>query len=186
MLGVLNPFWTPHFWHQMYNVGGYLIASDRQLYNVPPLKTPFGLLLLLFQSKSHVTTFTRNYFLRCYTCTQLTITYMFVTTITCSTLTRLHSLQTVHSNLYCTIAHKVSKLTQYVFTGWLLSYRLLSQIITYFASSHFPCLSPIETSLVGLLLKTLVELLPKNRLLHSHSGNWTKQANNFAYIAELC
>jgi hypothetical protein len=32
-------------------------------------------------------------------------------------------------------------------TGWLLSYQLLSQSIT-----HFPCLSPIETSLVGLLL----------------------------------
>jgi hypothetical protein len=31
-----------------------------------------------------------------------------VTTITYSTLTRLHSLQTLHSNLYCTIAHKVS------------------------------------------------------------------------------
>jgi hypothetical protein len=27
-------------------------------------------------------------------------------------------------------------------------------MITHFASSHFPCLSPIETSLVGLLLKT--------------------------------
>jgi hypothetical protein len=30
--------------------------------------------------------------------------YTFVTTITYSTLTRLHSLQTLHSNLYCTIA----------------------------------------------------------------------------------
>jgi hypothetical protein len=73
----------------LYNVTGYSISSEHQLHNVTPLKTPFGLLLLIFQSQSHVTTFTHNYFLRCYTCTQLTITYTFVTTITCSTLTRL-------------------------------------------------------------------------------------------------
>jgi hypothetical protein len=54
------------------------------------------------------TTFTHNYFLRFYTCAQLTITYTFVTTITCSTPTRLHSLRALHYNLYCTIAHKVS------------------------------------------------------------------------------
>jgi hypothetical protein len=51
--------------------------------------------------------YNHNYLLCCYTCTQLTITYTFVTTITYSTLARLHSLQTLHSNLYCTIAHKV-------------------------------------------------------------------------------
>jgi hypothetical protein len=34
--------------------------------------------------------------------------YTFVTTATYSTLARWHSLQTLHSNLYCTIAHKVS------------------------------------------------------------------------------
>jgi hypothetical protein len=34
--------------------------------------------------------------------------YTLVTKTTYSTLTRLHSLQTLHSNLYCTIAHKVS------------------------------------------------------------------------------
>jgi hypothetical protein len=87
---------------------GFLISSDHLLYRFTPLKTPFGWLLLLFQSQSHVTTFTHNYFLRCYTCTQLTITYTFVTIITCSTLTRLHSLRALHSNLYCTIAHKIS------------------------------------------------------------------------------
>jgi hypothetical protein len=65
---------------------GFLIASTHQLYRVMPLKTPFGLLLPLLQSQSHVTTFTHNYFLRCYTCTQLTITYTFVTTVTFSTL----------------------------------------------------------------------------------------------------
>jgi hypothetical protein len=34
--------------------------------------------------------------------------YTFVTTITYSTPARLHSLQTLHSNLYCTITHEVS------------------------------------------------------------------------------
>jgi hypothetical protein len=51
---------------------GYLITFEHQLYNVTPLKTPFGLLLILFQTQSHVTTFTHNYFLRCVTFTQLT------------------------------------------------------------------------------------------------------------------
>jgi hypothetical protein len=57
--------------HQMYNVPGYLISSEHQLYNVTPLKTPFGLLLLLFQSQSHVTKITHNYLLRGYAFTQL-------------------------------------------------------------------------------------------------------------------
>jgi hypothetical protein len=77
----------------MYNVRAYFISSDHQLYRATPLKTPFGLLSPLLQSQSHVTTFTHNYFLRCYTCTQLTITYAFVTKITYSTLACLHSLQ---------------------------------------------------------------------------------------------
>jgi hypothetical protein len=34
---------------------------------VTPLKTPFGLLTLLFQSQSHVATITYNYCLHCYT-----------------------------------------------------------------------------------------------------------------------
>jgi hypothetical protein len=38
------------------------------------------------------------------------------------------------------------------YTGWILSYQLLSQIIIHFTSSHFPCLPPIETSLVEQLL----------------------------------
>jgi hypothetical protein len=67
MLAVLNQFWSP-------------VVLDTSL------KTPFGLLLLLFQSQSHVTTLTHNYFLHCYTRTQLTVTYTFVTTITYSIL----------------------------------------------------------------------------------------------------
>jgi hypothetical protein len=66
--------------------------------------------------------------------------YTFVTTITYSTLTRSHSLQTVHSNLYCTIAHRVSWFTQYVFIGWLLGYQLLSQITMYHTLSHMQSL----------------------------------------------
>jgi hypothetical protein len=64
---------------------GFSFTSDHQLHRFTPLKTPFGLVIPLLQSQSHVTTFTHNYFLRCYTCTQLTITYTFVTTTTCST-----------------------------------------------------------------------------------------------------
>jgi hypothetical protein len=58
-------------WIVLYNVRGYLITSDHKLYNVTPLKTPFGLVIPLLQSQSHVTTITHNYFLRCYAFTQL-------------------------------------------------------------------------------------------------------------------
>jgi hypothetical protein len=53
--------------------GVYLITSDHPLYRVTPLKTPFGLLIPLLQSQSHVTTITHNYSLRCVTFIQLTI-----------------------------------------------------------------------------------------------------------------
>jgi hypothetical protein len=86
---------------------GFLISSDHQLHRVTPLKTPFGLVIPLLQSQSHVTTITHNYFLHCFAFTQLQF-YTFVTKITYSTLTRLHSLRALYSNLYCTIAHKVS------------------------------------------------------------------------------
>jgi hypothetical protein len=52
---------------------GYLTTSELQLYNVTPLKTPFGLLIGLFTVFTHVTTITHNYSLRCVTFTQLTI-----------------------------------------------------------------------------------------------------------------
>jgi hypothetical protein len=55
----------------LYNVWGYLISSDHQLYRVTPLETPFGLVIPLLQSQSHVTTITHNYFLRGYAFTQL-------------------------------------------------------------------------------------------------------------------
>jgi hypothetical protein len=90
----------------LYNVSGSSIASDHQLYRVTPLKTPFRLLIGLLQSQSHVTTIT----IISYAVTRLHNynPYMFVSKTTYSTLTRLRSLQTLHSNLYCTIAHQVS------------------------------------------------------------------------------
>jgi hypothetical protein len=69
--------------------------------------------------------------------------YTFVTTITYYTLTRLH--------------------------WWLLSYQLLSQFITHFTFSHFPCLSPIETSLVELLLNNSSREMLLNNWLLRHS-----------------
>jgi hypothetical protein len=103
----LKPGWTV-FGASLYVVqcSGYWTSSDHQLYRVTPLKTPFGLVIPLLQSQSHVTTITiisdavtrlHNY-----------NPYTFMTTITYFTLARLRSLQTLHSNLYCTIAHKVS------------------------------------------------------------------------------
>jgi hypothetical protein len=72
----------------------------------------------------------------------------------------------IHSQLFLTLLHMYiaynhlyvrswlqSLITLlHVYTGSLLSYQLLSQIITHFTSSHFPGLAPIETSLVALLL----------------------------------
>jgi hypothetical protein len=143
MLGLLDHLWTP-------------------ILHVTPLKTPFGLVIPLLQSQSNVTTIT----IISYAVTRLHNyhPYTFVTTITYYTLTRLHSLQTLHFNLYCTIAHKVSTLRN--------SRRELIPRI------HFLRL---------LLNNWLIELLLKHWLLHSHSGNWTElqTANRFAYIAEL-
>jgi hypothetical protein len=102
MFGLLDQFWSP-------------------VVHVTPLKTPFGLVIPLLQSQSHVTTITHNYLL----------TLLRVYTIIILTRSWLQSL--------ITLLH--------IYTGWLLSYQLLSQIIT-----HFLCLPPIETSLVGLLL----------------------------------
>jgi hypothetical protein len=84
---------------------------------------------------------------RHYNHSQLSITLLRVYTIIILTRSWLQSL--------ITLLH--------VYTGWLLSYQLRSQISTDSTSSHFPCLSPIETS--------LVELTSKDCLLHSHSGN---------------
>jgi hypothetical protein len=122
---------------------------------VSPQKTPFGLLLLLFQSQSHVTTFTRNYLLRCCTCTQLTITYTFVTTITCSTLTRLHSLRALHSNLYCTVAHSLQIYSMRL--QWLTS-----QLLVTFTDYH--TLSRTQ-SLHFTLRNSRRELTPRIQLL---------------------
>jgi hypothetical protein len=74
----------------LYNVTAYLIHSDHKLYKATPLKTPFGLVIPLLQSHSHVTTVT----IISYAVTRLHNynPYTFVTTITCSALERLHNL----------------------------------------------------------------------------------------------
>jgi hypothetical protein len=91
---------------------GSLTTSDHHLHSVTPLRTPVRLLSGLLQSQSHVTTFTYTYFLRCSTFTQLTI---------------------IHVRDYNHLLHS--------YTGWLLSYQLLSQIITDCTSSHFETLA---------------------------------------------
>jgi hypothetical protein len=114
------------------------------LWRVTPPKTPFRLLIPLLQSQPHVTTITHNHLLRCVTFTQLAI---------------------LHVRNYNHLLHS--------YTGWLLSYQLLSQIITHLTSSHFPCLSPIETSLVEQLLNnTSRELLLNNWLLRQSSSSY--------------
>jgi hypothetical protein len=77
----------------LYNVTGYLTASDHQLYRVTSLKAPFGLLIPLLQSSITYSTLTRS------SLQSLTIiyyavshlhslqSYTFVTTITYYTLT---------------------------------------------------------------------------------------------------
>jgi hypothetical protein len=52
---------------------GLLDQFRSPVVRVTPLMTPFGLLIPLLQSQSHVTIFTHNYFLSCATFTQLTI-----------------------------------------------------------------------------------------------------------------
>jgi hypothetical protein len=116
-----------YFWHHLYNVGGpwSFLNPNCTCYS---LLTPFGLVIPLLQSS-----ITRNCNhtqlsitrLRVYT---IIITYTLVTKVSYNTPTRLH---------------------------WLTSQlSLLSRIITHSTSSHFPCLSPIETSLVELLPNT--------------------------------
>jgi hypothetical protein len=50
----------------LYNIGGIWPVLPTNV-QVTPLKTPFGLLTLLFQSRPHVVTITHSYFLHCYT-----------------------------------------------------------------------------------------------------------------------
>jgi hypothetical protein len=135
-----------------------------------PFLVPFRCLLWLAGSRwtyltppphgfqSHVTTFTHNYFLRCATFTQLTIIHV---------LDYNHFLHWLTSQLSITVSnyHRL-----YIFTLRNCRRELTPRI-------HF----------LGLLINNwLVGLLLTNCLLHSHSGNWTKPANSFAYIAKLC
>jgi hypothetical protein len=73
-----------YYYYYCTMLGGYSISSDHQSYNVTPMKTPFGLLVPLLQSQSHVTTIT----IISYAVTRLHnyTPYTFVTTITYYTL----------------------------------------------------------------------------------------------------
>jgi hypothetical protein len=128
---VLNPNCT------CYSTGDAVRIGNSFIYN--PNHTSLQSLTIIYYAAARLHNYNR---------------YTFVTTVTYYTLARRHSLRALHSNLYCTIAHKVSYYNHLVdsCTGWLLSYQLLCRIITLFPASHFPCLSPIETSIVGLLL----------------------------------
>jgi hypothetical protein len=68
---VLNPFYTVTLFDKVFTIFGVLDHFWPPVVRVTPLKTPFGLLIPLLQSQSHVTTITHNYFLRCYAFTQL-------------------------------------------------------------------------------------------------------------------
>jgi hypothetical protein len=99
---------------------------------VSPLETPFGSLIPLLQSS----------ITRTYTHSQLFLTPL---------------------HMYTDYNHKRSWLQSlitllHVYTGWLLSYQLLAQIITDSTSSHFPCPSAIETSLAELTSKDIGRL----------------------------
>jgi hypothetical protein len=85
----------------------------------------------------------------------------------------LHSLQSL-----ITLLH--------VYTGWLLRYQLLSQIITHFISSHFPCLSPIETSLVEQLLNSSSRELLLNNWLLRHSSSSCITLNRTSVAVACC
>jgi hypothetical protein len=72
------------------------------------------------------------------------------------------------------------------YTGWLLSYQLLSQIVTQFASSHFPCLSPIETSLIEQPLNNWSRELLLNNWLLRHSSSSYITLNRTSVTVACC
>jgi hypothetical protein len=100
---------------------------------------------------------------------QLTV----VTTITYSTLTCVHNLQALHT--------KLLSLPSVVFTGWLLSYQLLSQIITHC------CTRKVFNSHCELTVMSSYnnrrELTLRIHFLKTPLENWLKTANHFTYIA---
>jgi hypothetical protein len=128
---LMELYCTVYIWHQMYRVGGYwsLLTTYCRRYSTEDAVQIVNFFITIL--------ITRHY-----NHSQLSLTLLRVYTIIILTRSWLQSL--------ITLVH--------IYTGWLLSYQLLSQIIT-----HFPCLSPIETTLVGLpLTNWLVELLPEN------------------------
>jgi hypothetical protein len=108
------------------------------LWRVMPLKTPFRLLIPLLQSSPTRNYFTHNYLLHCVTFTQLTI---------------------IHVRDYNHLLHS--------YTGWLLSYQLLSQIITDSTSYN------ILSNIIERVVVFCTVLFIMNRF-SIHSSFWKK------------
>jgi hypothetical protein len=108
--------------------------------------------------------------------------YTYVTTVTYSTLARIHSLRALRFNPYCTTAHKVSYYNHLAHscTGWLLSYQLLCRIIIHTSHLNTSKLSPRSHSAISLLVTDCSRELPRTvsyRELNScYFSNW-------AYVA---
>jgi hypothetical protein len=135
MLGFFDRFWPP-------------------IVRVTPLKTPFGLVIPLLQSQSHVTTITHNYFLRCYTFAQFTNT----------ALQSLLHYSTQSLLLYTVRLHWLTSQLSVTFTDYHTLKRTQSLHFTLRNSRRE--LTP-RIHFLRVLLNWLVELLPKNWLLHS-------------------
>jgi hypothetical protein len=156
---------------------------------ITPLKKPFGLLIRLLQSQSHVTAFTHNYSLRCVTFTQLKIIHIHdhnhlfhfctFTQFTNTTLQSLLHYSTKSLLIYSIHLHWLTSQLSVIISNYHRLY-----IFTLWNSRRE--LTPWIHFLRLLLNNWLVGLLLSNWLCHSHSRNWTKPATSFAYIAELC
>jgi hypothetical protein len=118
---------------------------------------------------------------RCIQCTPKSFLYYnlhpHVTTITIIhyAVSHLHSLQSytfVTTSTYYTLTR----------LHWLTS-----QLANTFSNHHRHYIFTFRNSRRELTPRIhFLRLLLNNWLLNSHSGNWTKPANSFAYIAKLC
>jgi hypothetical protein len=106
---------------------------------------------------------------------------MFVTKITYSTLARLHSLRALHSDLYCTIAHKVSCLTTSSLLGFSPNshYHWLSHTVAHTKSS----IHTANSLLVELLLITDLKDCSLNTHVTLLFQDWLHYISNWAYVA---
>jgi hypothetical protein len=88
MLGLLGHLWTPNC--TCYSTEEAVRIVNSSIYN--PNHTSLQSLTSIYYAATRLHNYNR---------------YTFVTTVTYSTLARIHSLRALHFNVYCTIAHKV-------------------------------------------------------------------------------